>query len=79
MGSSHPKIRQSQTPLLEKKVPVNICGKFLVFPSVIKRRAFSLPKGYQHESMEVKLIGVTNQEAEMVKLTWKSKDIERVG
>ena len=26
---------------------LKICGNFLVFPSVIKRRDFSLPKGYQ--------------------------------
>ena len=24
---------------------IKICGKFLLFPSVIKRREFSLPKG----------------------------------
>ena len=31
-----------------------IYGKFLVLPSVIKRRRFTLPNSYQHQSMEVR-------------------------
>ena len=34
--------------------PLKICGKFLVFPSAIKRRKFALPKSYHNHSMEVK-------------------------
>ena len=44
---------KSQSNLLATQ-KVSIFTKFLVFPSVIKRRKFSLSKDYQHESMEVK-------------------------
>ena len=33
---------------------IKMCGKFLVFPSVINKREFSLPKYYQHQSVELK-------------------------
>ena len=36
-----------------KSQDLKTCGQFLVFPSVIKRK-FTLPKWYQHQSMEVK-------------------------
>ena len=49
VGSSHPKIRLSQTPFLTKSQDLlKICGKFLVFPSVIKWTKFTLPMSYQH-------------------------------
>ena len=50
-------------------------GKFLVFPSVIKWRKFTLAMSYQDESMEVKWTGVTNQQAEIINSTEKSNDV----
>ena len=48
-----PKDKTKSQPLTTEKVTIIKVTKFLVFPSVIKRE-FSLPKGYQHQSMEVK-------------------------
>ena len=48
---------------------LKICGKFLVFPSVIKMRQFTLKKSYQHQSIEVKWTGITNQQIEMINST----------
>ena len=45
---------------------IKICGKFLVFPSVIKKRQLPFQKGYQHHSLEVKRTGIINQQAQMI-------------
>ena len=45
-----------------------------VLPSAIKRMEFTLPKGYQNQSMEVKWTGITNQQAEMINSSKKSND-----
>ena len=37
---------------------MKICGKFLIFPSVIKRRVFELQKNYQHQIIKVKSTGL---------------------
>ena len=47
MTKSKPLARLKSQDLLKT------CGQSLVFPSVIKRK-FTLPKWYQHQSMEVK-------------------------
>ena len=49
-GVVTPKDKTKSNPLATKKSQdlIKICGKFLVFPSVIKKREFSLPKSYQH-------------------------------
>ena len=49
------KDKTNSNPLARQKVRISkFVGKFLVFPSVIMAREFSLPKGYQHQSMKVK-------------------------
>ena len=55
VGLSHPKVRDKVKPPFWAKNHdlIKICGKFLVFPSVIKKTKFSLPKGYQYKNMEV--------------------------
>ena len=53
-GTVTPKDKTKSNPLARVKVRMfSKCGKFLVFPSVIKRRKFTLPMSYQHQSMEV--------------------------
>ena len=67
-GIVTPKYKTKSNSFARQKVSV----KFLVFPSVINRRKFSLPKGYQHYGMEVKWTGRTNHQAEMINPTCKS-------
>ena len=57
-----PEVRLSQSPLLDWKSHhlLKIFGKYLVFSSVFNNREFTLPKGYQHQSMELKWTGITN-------------------
>ena len=63
----HPEIRQSQIALPEKKLWFyQIFGKFVIFPNVIKKAEFSLPKDYQHQSMEV-IPSAQNQKKERFK------------
>ena len=50
IGVVTPKYKTKSNSFARQKVSV----KFLVFPSAINRRKFSLPKGYQHYGMEVK-------------------------
>ena len=52
-----------------------MCGKFLVFTIVIKRRNFTLLKSYQHKSMEVKCAGITNQQDGKRNLTLKANGL----
>ena len=69
-GSSHTEVKLSQTPLLAKsEYLLKICDKFVVFPSVINWREFTLPKFDQHQSMDVKWTGITNQQAQMINST----------
>ena len=52
-----------------------MCGKFLVFPSVIKRKNFTLLKRYQHETMKIICAGITNQQTEMINSTYKANGL----
>ena len=46
-----------------------MCGKFLVFPSVIKRRKFTLLKSYQRHTVKLKSARIKNQPAEVINKT----------
>ena len=48
------KTRSNPLARIKSQDVLRICSKFLVFPSVIKKKEFTLLQGYQHQSMEVK-------------------------
>ena len=57
-GVVTPKDKTKSNCLARKKTRTfSKSGKFLIFPSVIKRRKFTLPNSYQDQSMEVKSTG----------------------
>ena len=74
-GVVKPNDKSNRNPLASLKIRISKCVVSFYFPSVIKRRKFTLVKSYQHQIMDAKYPGIKNQLAEVIKETSKANDL----
>ena len=67
--------KSKPNPFAGLKIRISKCVVSFYFPSVIKRRKFTLVKSYQHQIMDAKCPGIKNQLAEVIKETSKANDL----